>query len=109
MHKSSESDQGGLRAKILDAPWQPQATDGASTGTAPATPSVRMSLVVLGLIRLVDAIEYGVIMPSLATYMQQIEGHSNTQARAPSTVTVAVLRRGTRSQHCMRWRRAGNL
>ena len=68
-----------------------------------------MSLVVLGLVRLVDAIEYGMIMPSLATYMQQIEGHSNTQARAPSTVTVAVLRRGTRSQHCMRWRRAGNL
>ena len=82
------------RANSEDEPYQPLADSqkappvdekqpdaGARAEEDPALPaSTRNSIIVLAMVGLVDAIEYGMVMPSLSKYLEQIQGHSDTKA-----------------------------
>ena len=46
----------------------------------PIPASTLNSIIVLAVVGLVDAIEYGMVMPSLSKYLEQIQGHSDTKA-----------------------------
>ena len=57
----------------------PPAADVAEPGAAiPEEFPFMRSCVVLGVVGLVDAIEYGCVMPSLSKYLEEIQGFSST-------------------------------
>merc|ERR1719319_374590 len=56
----------------------------------------KKSILVMGLIGLTDAIEYGVIMPSLYLYLEQIQGHSDTKLYG-AVIAVFLRSRSSRS------------
>ena len=57
----------------------PQGTANASDPTSTnVSPIYASSILVLTLVQLVDAIEYGVVMPALYKYMQEVQGHAST-------------------------------
>jgi len=67
--------------EILIAPSQTKQENEADErdAEAPLPAGTRNSLIVLGMIGLVDAIEYAMIMPSLSKYLTEIQGTTDTQ------------------------------
>ena len=66
----------GAEALITDPP--PAGDVGEPDAGTPEESPFMPSCVVLGVVALVDAIEYGCVMPSLSKYLEDIQGSSST-------------------------------